>query len=153
MKKKYIVLLLLVVLAVFLYALIFGLPGYDVWKEPSDFEPNPKEGVSFTISANRSEGKITVVNNSDRYLTLEFTRKAPRIEVWQEDGWHRILSNKHYFAEPWAVGKGESYTHTVKWSKLLGGNLKPGSYRAILFHGDGMEDVYHYSTICEFTVK
>ena len=153
MKKRYLVLLVFLFSTAVLYAMFIGLPGYEVWNEPSSFEANPKEGVSFTISANRSEGEITIVNNSERYLTLEFSRKAPRIEVWQEDGWHRILSNKHYFAEPWAVGQEEGYTHTVKWSKLLGGNLKPGSYRAILFHGDGMEDVYYYSTICEFTVQ
>jgi len=153
MKKNYVVLLLAVVIGALLYALIWGLPGYNIWQEPSDFEANPKEGVVFNITASRSKGDITVVNNSDRYLALEFNRKAPRIEVWQEDGWHRILSNKHYFAEPWTLGQGESYTHTIKWSKLVGGSLEPGRYRAILFHGDGMEDVYFYSTICEFTVK
>ena len=153
MKKRYLVLLLLGALAVLLYALIFGFPGYEVWREPSDFTPNPKEGVVVTLDANRSRGTVTFNNSGDRYITLEFSRKAPRIEVLQEDGWHRILSNKHYFAEPWLVGTGESYTHTVKWNKLLGGNLKPGSYRAIFFYGDGREDPFGFSSICEFTVK
>jgi len=152
MKKRYLIILLLAFAAAVLYAMFVGMPGYEIWQEPSAFEPNPMEGVAFSLTANRRECEVSIENNGERYVTLEFSRKPIRIEKLEDDGWHRILTQKHFFAEPWVVGVGDRYDLTIKWSKLLGGNLKPGSYRAILFHGDGWEDVYYFSTIYEFTV-
>lgn len=152
MKKRIIIpLIVLVLFFIGLYAWINRI-NYDVYENISNVEINPVEGVDFHIDATRKSGNLKIENNSDRYIVIEFGRKRIQIEIQKEDGWYPIVAHNIVHAEPCAIPENSTYSLDFTWRNFIDGPLKPGKYRAILFFGDKMSEVYTYSATTEFSV-
>lgn len=126
--------------------------NYDIYEKRSNTEANPKDGIHFTIEANKKNGSLHIENNSDRYIVIDFGRKPIHIEIQQGDGWHRILSHKSVNGEPCAIPEGTTYSLDFTWRNFVNGPLKPGNYRAVLYFGDGISEIYTYSVMAEFCI-
>lgn len=152
MKKKIAFsLILLIIASVSLYAWINRV-NYDVYENISDIESNPMEGVAFKIDANRKNGTLYIENSSEHYIVIEFSRKRVQIEVQKEDGWHRLVAQNIVRAEPCAIPEKSTYSLDFTWRNFVDGPLKSGKYRATLFFGDGMSEIYTYSVTTEFFI-
>ena len=110
------------------------------------------DGVAFEISSDRKSGHIQIENNTMHYIVTDFHRYPIHVEIQKDDGWHRILSTKMIFTPSNAIAENETYSLDFSWKDFIGGSLKPGKYRAILFFGDGKSEDF-YSTAAEFQVK
>ena len=152
MKKKIALsLILLIIASVSLYAWINRV-NYDVYGTISDVESNPMEGVDFKIDASRKNGSLYIENNSNRYIVIDLSRKRVQIEIHKEDGWHRLVAHNLAYAEPCAIPEKSTYSLDFTWRNFVDGPLKPGKYRATLFFGDGMSEIYTYSVTTEFFI-
>lgn len=128
--------------------------GYTIDGELSNTELKPLEGVTFTIIADKKDGFLQIENNSDHYIVIEFSRKPIQIEIQKEDGWHRLRANNIVQAEPCAIPEGATYSLDFDWKNFVNGPLKPGNYRAVLYFGDGVVDLYNaYSVAADFSVN
>ena len=156
MKKRWIILffaLMLEALAVCMWDWYRG-DRYEVDSRVSDWEENAMPGVELQIEATRKTCALTVRNNADHYIVVDFPEKPMKIEILREDGWHRlqVYTGRPNILE--AVPEGSVLEETFSWRELLGARLKPGTYRAIFYHGDGKLDIWDwYSSAVEFTVK
>lgn len=127
---------------------------YDICEDISNAEINPMEDVDFKIDANRKQGSIQIENNSDNYIVIDFNIRKIRIEIQEEDGWHELIANHIVWAETYAIPEGTTYTLDFDWRDFVGGPLKPGNYRAILYFGDGTVQTYDfYSVATEFCIE
>ena len=128
--------------------------NYEIYDTISDVEINPVDGVNFQIEANRKEGSLEIENNSNHYIVIEFSRKPIKIEIRKEDGWHRLSAHNIVRAEPCAIPEGTTYSLDFDWRNFVDGPLKAGNYRAILYFGDGIVELYDaYSISTEFCVE
>lgn len=153
MRKKVIVtFLVLILLSVGLYAWVNRV-NYEISDTISDVEVKPMDGVSFTIEANGKEGRLQIENNSSHYIVIDLSRKPIDIEIQKEDGWHRLSAHNIVSAEAYAIAEGTTYALDFDWRNFVDGPLKAGTYRAILYFGDGTVEPYDaYSIVTEFRV-
>ena len=151
MKKIIITVFVLLILFVVLLTLT-NQTGYDIYEDVSRTEITPLDGVSFEISSDRKSGHIQIENNTMHYIVTDFHRYPIHVEIQKDDGWHRILSTKMIFTPSNAIAENETYSLDFSWKDFIGGSLKPGKYRAILYFGDGKSEDF-YSTAAEFQVK
>ena len=151
-KRVWLSLVFLIGISVGLYAW-FNRINYDIYEKISNIKVNPKDGIHFTIDADKKDGTLHIENNSDRYIVIDFDRKPIQIEIQQEDGWHRLLSHKSVNAEPCAIPEDTTYSLDFTWRNFINGPLKPGNYRALLFFGDGISEIYTYSVTTEFCIN
>lgn len=153
MKKRIIVsLIVLISISVCLYAWVNRV-NYEVYDNISNVEINPLDGVSFKVDANRKTGNLQIENCSDHYIVTDFSRKPIVIEIQKDDGWYRLNANNIVQAEPCAIPKGTTYSLDFDWRNFIDGPLKPGNYRAILYFGDGIVELYDaYSVETEFCI-
>jgi len=152
MKKIIISLIVLILISVCIYAWVNRV-NYEVYDNISNADINPMDGVSFKVNANRKNGSLQIDNHSDHYIVIEFSRKPIAIEIQKDDGWHRLNSNNIVRAEPCAIPEGTTYSLDFDWKNFIDGPLKAGNYRAILYFGDGIVELYDaYSVATEFRI-
>lgn len=151
MKKIRITVFVILILFVVLLALT-SRTGYDIYEDVSYTEITPLDGVTFEINSGRKSGHIQIENNTKHYIVTDFHRYPIHVEIQKDDGWHRILSTKMIYSPSNAISENETYSLDFSWKDFIGGSLKPGKYRAILFFGDGNSEDF-YSTAAEFHVK
>lgn len=156
MKKRWIILLfalLLTALALCVWNW-YRSEHYEIDPRVSTWEENALPGVEVQIAATRKTCALTVKNNADHYIVVDICEKPMKIEILREDGWHRLQA---YTGRPnilEAVPEGSVLEETFPWRELVGAGLKPGTYRAIFYHGDGKLEIWDwYSSAVEFTVK
>ena len=156
MKKRWIILffvLLLAALAVCVWDWYRG-DRYEVDPAVSNWEENALYGVAVRVEATRKTCTLKVENNADHYIVVDFAKKPMKIEVLEEDGWHRLQA---YTGRPnilEAVPERTALETEFSWRELLGARLKPGTYRAVFYHGDGKLEIWDwYSSAVAFTVK
>ena len=92
-KRVWLPLVFLIVISVGLYAW-FNRINYDIHEKISSTEINPKDGIHFSIEADKKNGTLHIENDSERYIVIEFGRKPIHIEIQQEDGRHRLYPTK-----------------------------------------------------------
>lgn len=151
MRKKCIFLILALVIVCGAMAWL-NRPAYQIHDEASSVELNPLDHVSFKLEADRKGGTLQIQNDADGYLVIDFWRKPIQFEILREDGWHRILPAKTWAVTTEAIPENSTYSLDFKWRDVIGGTLKPGTYRAILYFGDGHTEIYTYSQEKEFRV-
>jgi hypothetical protein len=128
--------------------------GYQIDENASDVQPNSLEGITFAIEGSRRGGHLEIRNDSYNYIVIEFSRRPVEIQILEDDGWHTLETSRIWRTEPGAVTKGTDYTLDFSWREVLGGSLKPGRYRGVLYYGDGKVDHWDFfSSIAEFTVN
>jgi len=145
----------LLVSALVLAGLFSLRPTYRIAEEVSGYQPNPMDGLVFTVQADHRTADIAVESTLafPNYFVLDFFREQIHFEVLWKDGWHPILHTKMPFASPTeAVSATQPYHGTFSWRQLVGGILPSGTYRAILYYGDGRSEVGTFHTVTEFTI-
>ena len=153
MKKRIMIILIVLILISACLCIWENRVNYEVYDYISITETKPLDGVSFKVNANRKTGELQIENHSDHYIVIEFSRKPVVVEIQKEDGWHRLNSNNIVQAEPCAIPEGTTYSLDFDWRNFIDGPLKAGNYRAILYFGDGIVDLYDaYSVVTEFCV-
>ncbi len=75
------------------------------------------------------------------------------LEIYQHDGWHRVLSSKLVIRSAEAISPSETNIDDRLWKEYFTSNLKAGKYRAILFFGNGKSEAYEYNTVTEFVIE
>ena len=156
MKNKWVLLIFALLLAVLVFCLWDWYRGdrYEIDPQVSNWTENAMPGVKVRIEATRKTCSLTVENGADHYIVVDIPEKPMKIEVLQPDGWHRLQA---YTGRPnilEAVPEGAALKETFSWRELLGARLKPGTYRAVFYHGDGKLNIWDwYSIAVEFTVK
>ena len=152
MKKTVIIASVILILIFAILLVCLNRSGYEINDDVSSTKTGPLDGVGFEINADRKNGSIHIENNADHYIVIDFHSYPIHIEIQKDDGWHRLLSTKMIFSPSTAISENETYSLDIKWKDFIGGTLKPGNYRAILFFGDGVSSTF-YSTAAEFQVK
>ena len=133
--------------------IFFVRTSYTVDETVSNFKLTPLNGVELSLEGSRRSGSLEVTYDGEGYIVIDLSRSPLRIEQLQEDGWHRIQSDQLFWGASETVSKTQSYHDEFRWKELLGGPLDPGTYRAILFYGNGAAEIYTFSTAAEFTVS
>lgn len=154
--KKWIILLFVLLLAVLGWLTWDWYRGdrYEIDPAVSNWEENALYGVAVQVEATRRTCELKVKNNSAHYIVVDFVKKPMKIEVLEEDGWHRLQA---YTGQPnilEAVPERATLEEEFSWRELLGARLKPGTYRAIFYHGDGKLEIWDwYSSAVEFIIE
>lgn len=154
MKRIHIFLICLLVVVVGISFVFQNYERYEISPNPTSQGENPIQGVSLEIEANSRGGTVKIVNESDHYIVIEPSRRPIHIDIYLENGWHNIVSNKRWRAAAGAIPEHSEYELEFKWRDILGSNLKEGKYRATLFYGDGSVKAYDFfSSIIEFSIQ
>lgn len=151
MRKKYafLILALMIVCGAIVW---LNRPAYQIQDQASCVELHPLDNVSFDLKADRKGGTLQIKNDTDSYLVIDFWEKPIQLEVLQEDGWHRILPGKIWPLAAEAIPKNSTYSLDFEWRDVIGGPLKQGTYRGILYFGDQHSEIYTYNLEKEFCV-
>ncbi len=152
MKKTVIITSVILILIFAILLAWLNRSGYEIHEDVSSTEITPLDGVNFEINADKKNGSIQIENNTAHYIVVDFHSHPLHLEIQKEDGWHQLLSTKMIFLPAEPISENETYSLDFKWKYFIGGSLKPGNYRAILFYGDGVSEIF-YSTAAEFRVE
>ena len=141
MKKK-IIIIIIMLLVIFASAFaVSNRSKYIIRDTISNLEINSLANIELEIKADRRNCTINIQNKSDGNIVFDFTQRPMVIEIWQDDGWHEIVSTKYTIWPTEAVSKHSEYSFDIEWKDLIDGVLKPGKYRAIFYYGDQKVEV------------
>jgi hypothetical protein len=154
MKKLYVIFTCLAIIVAGAILAIYNQERYEISPELTSEVENPILGVSINIEADRRGGTIKIINESDHYIVIEPSRKPVHIDIYLDDGWHRLVSHKIWQTEaPAAIPEHSEYELDFRWFDIFGSSLKKGEYRATFFYGDGEVKTYDFfSSMIEFSI-